>query len=187
MTWEDRNEAAIAEARTSATHRNWYVVRIDSSQIGKALTILPQIMDDVIAFAPVEQRTRRAGRGLRSSITKAQPVMSGYVIVGFERAPRWHQLFQLPWVYNVISRDGRPAIIPHGSMQSCFRIHQSSVASLPGAKSLRVGDTIRVTEGGWRGHEAKLIDISGADCEFVVQLFGRDVKWRQPINQVEAA
>ena len=186
MSWEQRNDEAIKQAAQNNIDCVWYILRVDPQKISKAIDTLPRY--GIEAFAPTEQRTRRSGRGRRSSITVSQPIMSGYVIAGFRSRPNWYELFsQLQWLRGVVSQQGQPAPVPARSLQRCFSIHQSTVTSLPGAKSLRPGDTIRVLEGGWRGHEAKLIDISGADCEFVVQLFGRDVKWRQPIDQVEAA
>jgi len=185
QTWEDRNHQAIQWAKESAVDRSYFVLRVDSQKIPKAIDILPQL--GISAFAPVEQRTRRAGRGRRSSITRGQVIMSGYVIAGFRGRPNWYILNQLQFIFGVVSRDGKPAAIPAESMNRLYGIHQSPVTPLPGAKSLAVGDTIRVTQGGFAGFEAKLLDISGAECEFVVQLFGRDVKWRQQINQVEAA
>jgi len=184
MTWEDINEAAIQDARSSDIERRYYVLRCDSQKIPKAIDILPQI--GVKAFVPTEERTRRI-KGSRKSLTKRHPIMSGYVVAGFVGAPNWWALFQLPWVFSVVARDSRPAVIPPASMQRLFGIHHASTASLPGAKSLKPGDTIRVRDGGFAGHEAKLLDISGADCEFVVSLFGKDFTVRRPIAEVEAA
>jgi len=114
--------------------------------------------------------------------------MTGYIIAGLAaKRPSWYGIFNLPHIYGVISRDGRPAPIPRDALQRIFGINQSAVPHMPGAKSLNPGDTIRVMSGGFQGHEAKLLDIKGADCEFTLSLFGKSHIVRQPIANIEAA
>lgn len=183
MNWEAQNEKQIAWARET-TDREWYVLRCDPQEIPRLIGLLPQI--GVVGFVPIEHRTRRS-RGSRKAVTVAQPIMTGYVVAGFRGAPNWFVTFQLSSVYGVVARDGRPARVPQESLDRVFSIHQTATASLPGAKSLKTGDMVRVTSGGFLGHEAKLLDIHDAECEFVVDLFGKQNRVRLPISSVEAA
>jgi transcription antitermination factor NusG len=185
--WQEINRQAIEQAQASAMHRDYYVLRVDSQRIGKVIEQLPRI--GVLAFAPMEERTERRGHGNRKQARIVlRPIMSGYVVAGLAaKRPSWFGIFDQPHVYGVISRDGRPAIIPQHSLKRCFNIHQSASTSLPGAKSLKPGDNIRITAGGFQGHETKLLDIRGEQCEFVVNLFGKEHRVRQSIESVEAA
>jgi transcription antitermination factor NusG len=185
--WQEINKRAIEQAQTSDMRRTYYVLRVDSQRIGKVIEHLPKI--GVLAFAPMEERTARSGSGGRKSARiQLRPIMSGYVVAGLTpNSPSWFGIFSQPHIYGVISRDGRPAIIPQHSLARCFKIHHATGTSLPGAKSLKPGDQIRITSGGWQGHETRLLDIKGEQCEFVVDLFGKEHRVRQSIHNVEAA
>jgi len=184
--WQEINRNAIEQAQASAMHRDYFVLRVDSQRISKVIEHLPKI--GVLAFVPTEERVRRMRGSRKATHATEHPVMSGYVIAGMGyNRPSWYGIFNQPHIFGVISRDGRPAAISPASLSRCFRIHQSSATSLPGAKSLKPGDSIRITAGGWQGHETKLLDIRGQQCEFVVNLFGKEHRVRQSIEGVEAA
>ena len=183
QTWEGKNELAIAEAQRTA--RRWFILKVANGAIAEAIDKLPAL--GAIAFVPTEQRTRRSGRGKRSSITVSQPLIAGYLMAGFEHAPNWPVVLQQKYVRDVLRRDGLPGFIATSDLRALIGIHQTYIPALPGTKSLKVGDAIRVMQGAFTGHEAKLFGIKGAECEFEVNLFGRNVKWRQPITGVEAA
>ena len=182
-SWEARNEAAIAEAQSCA--RRWFILKVPTQAIPEAIEKLPA--HGAIAFVPAEKRLRRPRRGERSPITVSQPLMAGYLMAGFEGSPNWPAILRQPFVHDVLRRDGLPGYIPASDLRALLGIHQASIQALPGTRSLKVGDAIRVMRGAFAGHEAKLLGTTGVDCVFTVKLFGRDVRWKQSIGDVEAA
>lgn len=185
--WHEINRRAIEQAQTSDMHRTYYVLRVDSQRIGKVIEHLPKV--NVLAFAPMEERIARTGSGGRKAAKiQHRPIMSGYVVAGLTaKSPSWFGIFSQPHIYGVISRDGRPAIIPQHSLARCFQIHHIAGTSLPGSKSLKSGDDIRITNGAWKGHERKLLDINGEQCSILLDLFGKQHLVTVSIHDVEAA
>jgi len=185
MTWETLNEAAIEAARKGGA-RQWYILRCDSQKIARAIELLPYF--DCIAFVPTETKIVKQGSGGRKrAVERRQPLMTGYVVAGFAKTPRWWSLFDQPWVYGVLTRSGWPAVIPPSALERCYGIHHAKAASLPGAKSLKPGDTIRVRDGGFAGHEARLLEITGNEGKFILELFGKAHPVKMRLSEVEAA
>jgi transcription antitermination factor NusG len=185
MNWEQQNEAGIEAARRGPA-RQWYILRVDSQRIGRAIELLPYF--NCIAFVPTEAKIVKIGSGGRKrAIERHQPLMTGYVVAGFQNPPLWWSLLNQPWIYGVLTRNGWPAVIPPAALERCYGIHHAKAASLPGAKSLKPGDTIRVKEGGFSGHEAQLLEITGNEGKFILQLLGKEHLIAMPLSGVEAA
>ena len=185
MNWEQQNEAGIEAARRGPA-RQWYILRVDSQRIGRAIEVLPFF--DCVAFVPTETKVVKIGSGSRKrAVERHQPLMTGYVVAGFQAAPQWWSLFDQPWIYGVLTRGGWPAVIPPAALERCYGIHHAKAASLPGAKSFKPGDHIRVCGGGFAGHEAQLLEITGNEGKFILELFGKAHQVKMSLSEVEAA
>jgi len=162
----------------------WYVLRVPPTKEIAAQTVLQRRGFKVLL--PTEERAYKK-RNKREHILRRYPIMSGYVLAQFPEPVHWFDVFEIPLMRGVIGWDGKPRAVPYDRLEDLMRRTGQYVSQIPGRRSLRQGDAVRVVAGAWSGWESRVEEITDGTCEIVVQLFNRPAKIRVAIEELEPA
>jgi len=155
----------------------WYALRTAPQRENKAKALLTERGFE--AAVPTERRFLRRSRGRK--IERTYPMVVGYVLVrACERDMPWNRIFDSaskPYIKSVVGCAGQPALIADEpvarlvGMSSSAIPYQSSVNTR--RASFQPGDPVQISDGPFRGHEAKIEDISECKAQIVVTLLGK--------------
>lgn len=162
----------------------WYVLRVPPTKEMAAHVILER--RGYKTMLPTEERAYKK-RNRREHVLKRYPIMSGYVIAQLPEPVNWHTIMSIPCIRGVIGWDNRPRPVPYERLEELMRRTGQYVSHVPGRRSLRKGDIIRVIAGAWTGWETDLKGIHEGQAKLVVQLFNRPAEIMVPLEQLEAA
>ena len=103
------------EHKSEVTLTTWY-----------ALTVMPRREFDAaaslgrrgyVAYVPMVRLFRGVNRYVRKKRLRSFALMPGYVFLGSESAPEWHQVLCARYVRGVISVDAEPMRVPLAEME----------------------------------------------------------------------
>jgi transcription antitermination factor NusG len=126
------------------------------------------------AFCPIQFRWRRVNS--RQKVRKYVPYVmaSRYIFVGTRGEPQWHRIFGTRLFSGVLSIEGEPVVIPPATMRGLFARSGEEAARESAVRlnrSIVGGDTVRIIEGPFQGHEVKVADMNRHTARVVVELF----------------
>jgi transcription antitermination factor NusG len=149
------------------------------------------------AFVPLEtyMRRKRGGKS-RQATPITYPMLTGYVFAGFDQPVNWYRMFSKSgdgfgcWLYGVVGFDGLPAALPPESVDYLWSLSGTAVphsGSVQLRKAAREGDYVRIASGAFVGWEGRVEGITGDTAEIMVELFNRQVKRHEPLENLAAA
>ncbi|WP_299477037.1 transcription termination/antitermination NusG family protein [uncultured Paracoccus sp.] len=168
--------------------KTWFAFRVRPQREFRVIEELTRRGFEAIAPAETRFHARRGRQNKR--IERKYPLLISYVLVAFETDRPWYwigNLLNLDDISSVISIDGQPAAITDERIQRFVR--HAGLVSSPGRtrKSFQVGELVKITEGPFANHEAKIEDIRGVHCKLITSLFGRPTPVKMKLHQIEAA
>ena len=135
--------------------KRWYVASTRPHQEGRALWQLQQ--QGFVAWYPRFRKSRRHARRFDVVVT---PLFNGYVFIELEaNTSRWHSINGTYGVRQLICRDGRPAPLPVGFVES-FQLRSGPDGLLCDAEPLQPGMEVKVITGPFADCVGTLLRLS---------------------------
>lgn len=157
----------------------WYALRTAPQREHKAKHLLTE--RGIEAVVPTERRFFRRTRTRHKSQERTYPLVVGYVLIRADGGyVPWHLIFTAqtaPYIKAIVGFGGRPAPIDDEPVNRLVLMSSSGVPYQNSVNTRRAsfspGDPVQVTDGPFRGLEAKIEDISGCRAQIVVSMFGK--------------
>ena len=142
------------------------------------------------AFVPTETKLRRKHAWSKERVAVPYPMFTGYVFAGFRQKNPWYELRRYNVITGVVGSDGRPQQLNGEAVQHLMRVSGVAVPfsrSINPHRSFRIGDTVEVVNGPFRGNMVKLRGITKRKARILLELFGTIQDVEIPLEQLEAA
>lgn len=181
-----RPQTLSTRALIEPENLRWYGLTVQSQKEERMIQVL-DLCGIPAAIPTIAKQRIRFGRMLRWRA----PICGGLVMVGFPGTAeiQWHELTRFSLVHGFVRYNGRPQQIPwQASYEEDGQIKAGGVQTLladlnavrvGAAKYLRsrpayqVGDTVRIEDGPFRGHEGKVEHSTDLDVRVLLMMFGR--------------
>ena len=158
---------------------HWYAVRVKH----RAETAVAADLDarGFVAVVPMLRQWRRANRYAKRKVEIATPLVTGYVLLGFDPSVGqlpWGRVFELSMVVAVVGEFGIPQRMRGGAVvQFLAGLGEIRVPEwrqhLRKGEQFGVGDMVRVAEGSMMGFTARVHAIEGEAARVLLPLFGK--------------
>lgn len=195
-----REQHLTTRALIEPENLRWYGVYVKSQQEERVIDVM-DLCGIPAAIPTVPKHRTRRGKTFRWR----SPVCGGLIMVGFPgTAPiQWHEVTRFALVHGFVNYNGRPRQIPwRASYEEDGQIKRGGVETLltdleavrvGAAKYIRlhpafeVGQTVRIEDGPFAGHEGKVEHSTNLDVRVLLTLFGRSNPITMPIGDVVRA
>lgn len=195
-----REQSLTTRALIEPENLRWFAANVQSQKEERVIEVL-DLCGIPAAIPTVPKHRTRRGKTFRWR----SPVCGGLIMVGFPgTAPiQWHEVTRFALVHGFVNYNGRPRQIPwRASYEEDGQIKRGGVETLltdleavrvGAAKYIRlhpafeVGQTVRIEEGPFAGHEGKVEHSTNLDVRVLLTLFGRSNPITMPIGDVVRA
>lgn len=153
---------------------HWHALMVKSQREVAARAWLDK--RGVYAFFPVKRERRHVRNRW---VERESRYLPGYLFARFPGEPKWHKVFDSPFVHNAIrSSNGYPGRIHPDSLRAIRAM--ASVDDEIEARwhlSTRVnrGDRVRVRGGAFAGYETEVLEIVAGKARLPLTLLGRQI------------
>jgi|GEM_PF-1696821 len=143
-------------------------------------------------FLPKRSEWRKTNRYSNERTRVEYPAMGDWLFVGWPRhLERWHDMMALNVVAGVLGAGGNPLIISEREIVALMA--EMGRRGLPSdlQRYMRTdaefdaGDLVRVSSGSLEGYQTEVVEIDGPSALVVMQLFGRSVRRRMHVSELE--
>ena len=195
-----RHQTLSTRALIEPENLRWYGLNVQSQMEERMIQVLD--LCGIPAAIPTIPRHRvRRGKIFRWR----SPICAGLLMVGFPGTDpiQWHELTRFSRVHGFVRYNGRPQQIPwQADYEEDGQIKKGGVQTLladleairaGAAKYMRmhpayaVGETVRIEDGPFAGHEGKVEHSTNLDVRVLLTLFGRANPITMSINSVGKA
>lgn len=147
------------------------------------------------ALCPFESKWRRKNTFSKHKIERPYPLFTRYVFAGIKTWP--HDFVEIrdtiTFVQGVIGVNGEPAFLSEaerawiaamGEANGDLKAIQHTVSV---HKAIKVGTSVRITDGAWTGHVGPLNCIIGREAHVAVEIFNAMRLVKIPLAKLEPA
>lgn len=147
---------------------------------------------DFQVYMPKRYDWRKTNRYSNERTRVEYPAMGDWLFVGWpDHLNRWHDMMALEVVAGVLGSGGNPLVISERDIIALMA--EMGRRGLPSElqrymrtdAEFDVGDMVRVSSGSLEGYETEVVEIDGPSALIVMELFGRSVRRRMQISELE--
>ncbi|MEL7445081.1 MAG: transcription termination/antitermination NusG family protein [Pseudomonadota bacterium] len=193
------------------TGKWFYLFRVPPQKELRAATILKDCGYELVV--PVEMKWRRRSRHWKAKRKIAYPMLCGYVLLGFEGEPPWHELVLPPTGSDTVEGhqlrkskfhflrpvviDKSPLCVPERKLVSFLefmreeggRLFQDAdvFAKQKSNGEFRVGDLVEITDDSFAGIQARVVSLSVDKARVLMPFLNREMEVEVPVDGVVRA
>lgn len=163
----------------------WFAFRVPPQKELRAAKILRD--KGFRAVVPVARKWRRKNRFQKCRTIQQYPLMYGYVLMRFEGAVPWFELFSLSFIQGVVGFDGKPGVLDTQQVEDMLDAENGGAFSDDDLfQNMRTygeyskGDNVHVFAGGLDGLLGKVLAIRPDKVTVEVPLFNSKVRMTIP-------
>lgn len=131
----------------------------------------------VTAWFPTEERWRRI-RGPRRKVPYQARLVPGYAFAWFPSVPRWHILFDSPYLRGVLCDAAGPIKLREAEIMAMKQVPEVLAERKrreAEAKTIRPGDSVEVLAGPLAGNVFRVESVRGEALDFLCNAFSGSI------------